>query len=865
MVGQTISHYRITEKLGEGGMGVVYKAEDLNLGRAAALKFLTREALGDERHRERFLREAKAAASLNHPNVCTVYGIHVDEEQPFLAMEFVDGEDVKRKVDAGPLDVDTALDIAGQAGLGLQAAHEKGVVHRDIKSANLMVTKQGYVKVADFGLALVADWSRRTQKDQMPGTPAYMSPEQAMGEAVDRRTDIWALGVVLYEMVTGRLPFEGEYQQAVLYGVINEQQKPMTALRVDVPIELDRIVAKALAKDPGDRYQQVEEMLVDLRVLRREGQSGSSPTIASRTISRVAPKPTHRLQLGTYAAAGALALAVMAAVWWFNRDSGPSLSTVPQYKLTQLTRDSGYSGEPAISPDGTRVAFVSNRSGGNNTDIWLQQIDTGDAIQLTTHEADDLVPSFSPDGSKVVFWSFRDGGRICVVSVLTKRVQVLAEKPFNYSYFDLQPRFSPDGGQVALSHRGEINIVPATGGIGRSLETGLEYATAPVWSPDGRYMLFRAGTAPRSQEADWYVIPSVGGEPVPMGALAVFGEAGLVDGHRYNVYEPQLVPSAWLHNPDRIIFAASSGDTCNIYEIAITPGSWQVASPPRQLTQGPAESLPSVSTDGRIAYMYGQGNRDIWSVAIDSNAGKQLGEPKPVIQTTSANEMWPSWSADGTRLVWVSDRSGNMDVWKWDSDNRTPSQLTVTPNGQEDRALISPDGETVVFIRRGDGAKTLHAIPFDGGLERELVDGGPGLLSWSGDSKRAIYHARVSPAGDPAVSEMFTVDVGTGDIRTLSKEALGAVNPSPDGRWLAFNQATTTSQASSARQNRLHIAPVRNGVAAPREDWIQMTETRVFYPWWSRDGNLIYFLSQRHGFRCVFAVRIDPSSGQRVG
>ena len=285
MIGQTISHYKITEKLGEGGMGVVYKAEDLNLGRDAALKFLAREALGDEEHRERFLREAKAAASLNHPNICTVYGIHADEEQPFLAMEFVDGEDVKKKVERGPLDLETALDIAIQAGLGLQAAHEKGIVHRDIKSANLMATKQGHVKVADFGLALVADWSRRTEQNQAPGTPSYMSPEQAMGETVDRRTDVWALGVVLYEMVTGRLPFEGEYQQAVLYGVIHEQHKPMTALRVDVPVELDRIVGKALAKGPDERYQHIDELLVDLRHLRKQLSSSKSDAGVQRAVS----------------------------------------------------------------------------------------------------------------------------------------------------------------------------------------------------------------------------------------------------------------------------------------------------------------------------------------------------------------------------------------------------------------------------------------------------------------------------------------------------------------------------------------------------------------------------------------------------
>ena len=361
-------------------MGVVYKAEDLNLGRDAALKFLVREALGDEQHRERFLREARAAAALNHPNICTVYGIHVDEEQPFLAMEFIDGEDVKRKTDKGPLDLETALDIAIQAGLGLQAAHEKGIVHRDIKSANLMVTKQGHVKVADFGLALVADWSRRTQQNQAPGTPAYMSPEQAIGETVDRRTDIWALGVVLYEMVTGRLPFEGDYQQAVLYGVIHEKHKPMTALRVDVPIDLDRIVGKALAKDPDERYQHVEEALVDLRSLKKDLTPGRSPfsgthvaTERTDVLTEVAERATSspvdrgaswvppetpgkssklRLVIALLAAA-TVALSVVAFVHVFE--------TSPEAPLRRFTfnvkpRGLGYSTSLAISPDGRQIA-----------------------------------------------------------------------------------------------------------------------------------------------------------------------------------------------------------------------------------------------------------------------------------------------------------------------------------------------------------------------------------------------------------------------------------------------------------------------------------------------------------------------------
>ncbi len=269
MVGQTISHYKILEKVGEGGMGVVYKAEDTKLKRQVALKFLRTDILDleDEEHKERFLREAQAAAALDHPNICTVYEIDEADGQTFLSMAYLEGGTVKEKIKARPLKLEEALDIAIQTAQGLQAAHGKGIVHRDIKGANLMVTPQGQVKIMDFGLAQLAEQSRLTKTTTMLGTPAYMSPEQAQRLHTDRRTDIWSLGVVIYEMMTGRLPFEGERQEAVLYAIGNDEPEPITALRVGVPTELDFIVSKAMAKAPEERYQHVEEMIVDLRVL----------------------------------------------------------------------------------------------------------------------------------------------------------------------------------------------------------------------------------------------------------------------------------------------------------------------------------------------------------------------------------------------------------------------------------------------------------------------------------------------------------------------------------------------------------------------------------------------------------------------
>jgi len=254
MVGQTISHYRIGEKLGEGGMGVVYKAADTKLERPVALKFLAAHAIEDPEHKARFIREAKAAAPLDHQNICSVYEIDEAEGQTFPAMAYLEGPTVKDK-------------IALQTDQGLQAAHEKGIVHRDIKSANLMVTPQGQLKIMDFGLAQLAERSKLTETTTILGTPSYMTPEQAVGEKTDRRTDLWSMGVVLYEMVAGRLPFAGERQEAVLYGIADEEPEPVTAQRAGLRMELAWIIGNALAKDRDDRPSAAEEIARDLRTL----------------------------------------------------------------------------------------------------------------------------------------------------------------------------------------------------------------------------------------------------------------------------------------------------------------------------------------------------------------------------------------------------------------------------------------------------------------------------------------------------------------------------------------------------------------------------------------------------------------------
>jgi len=273
MIGQTISHYKILSKLGEGGMGVVYKAEDTKLHRFVALKFLHPDLTRDEEAKARFVHEAEAAAALNHPHICTIYEIDEHEGQSFIAMEYIEGEGLKDRIQKGPLPIDDLLSLAIQIGEGLHEAHEKGIVHRDIKPGNIMLTSRGQAKILDFGLARLGTHTKITKTDTTLGTAAYMSPEQASGKEVDRRSDIWSLGVVLYEMVTGARPFTGEYEPAVVYSILHDNPEPLTSRRSQVPMELERIVGKALAKDASGRYPHVEDMLVDLRALRSATQS----------------------------------------------------------------------------------------------------------------------------------------------------------------------------------------------------------------------------------------------------------------------------------------------------------------------------------------------------------------------------------------------------------------------------------------------------------------------------------------------------------------------------------------------------------------------------------------------------------------
>ena len=326
MIGEKILHYEIKEKLGEGGMGVVYLAEDTKLKRQVAIKFLPQHIAVNSEERERFKLEAQAAAALNHPNISHIYAIEEVEDDTFIVMEYIDGNELKSIVGAHrnvPLQIDEIIDQAIQIAEGLQAAHEKQIVHRDIKSANIMLTEKGRIKIMDFGLAKVRGVAQVTKQGTTLGTTTYMSPEQAQGNEVDHRTDIWSFGIVLYEMITGKLPFKGDYEQAVIYAIINDQQESISKLRPDTSPEIEHIVNKSLEKDPSKRYQSMEELINDLKVLR--GDSASSVSATSSTAINVSRPRTKKHIISLIIAVTAIAL----LIWYLV--SEPQ-SSVPEQK-----------------------------------------------------------------------------------------------------------------------------------------------------------------------------------------------------------------------------------------------------------------------------------------------------------------------------------------------------------------------------------------------------------------------------------------------------------------------------------------------------------------------------------------------------
>jgi serine/threonine protein kinase/Tol biopolymer transport system component len=767
LTGTTISRYEVLEPIGGGGMGVVYKALDTRLGRTVALKFLPPELTRDPEAKERFLQEARAASALDHPNVCTIHEIgETDEDQLYLAMACYDGETLRRRIERGPLPLDEATDVAKQVAQGLAKAHRQGIVHRDVKPANVMLTSDGMVKILDFGLAKLAGTAVLTRMGISLGTPAYMSPEQARGEEVDARADVWSLGVMLYEMIAGRRPFPGDNDQAVLYGLLNEAPKPLSSLRVDVPTELERIVARMLAKDPAERYPSMADVIADLRKLRNEPSTG---TLQMQSAAVPMRKSGSRWRLAALAAA---AVAVVAAAgWWLlARDGRSGRAGGPvQATFSRLTDQEGSESFPSLSPDGTFFVYAKAVEG--DTDVYLQRVGGGNPINLTEDsEVVDTQPAFSPDGQQIAFRSDRAGGGIFLMGATGESVRLLT----NFGY---NPAWSPDGKMIVVATEGvsspvarstasELWRIDVATGEKRRIAGG--DAVQPSWSPNGHRIAFWGVPAGSAQRVLW-TIPAEGGRPKrliddphfnwsptwsPDGRHLYYSSnrSGIMNLWRMPVDEasgdargePEAIttPTSWSgllsvsRDGRQIVYATDEGKS-NFEGIELDPESTTVRGELRPVTQGSrAVRIGEVSPDGRwIAFQTSAPREDLFVVQTDGNGLRQL-------TNDDHKDRVPRWSPDGSRILFYSNRSGRYEAWMIRPDGSGLQQATYTQGEPLFSPVWSPDGKRFVCTLGFQGAALVDLrLPIRQRQPQPLPvakspEGSFSPSSWSPDGRR---------------------------------------------------------------------------------------------------------------------------------
>jgi serine/threonine protein kinase/Tol biopolymer transport system component len=839
LVGRTLAHYRVLEYIGGGGMGVVYKAEDLRLARSVALKFLPPELTRDAEAKARFLQEARAASGLDHPNICTIHEVgETDDGRLYLAMPSYDGETLRRRIERGPLAIEEAIDIAEQIARGLAKAHRGGIVHRDIKPANLIVTDDGVVKILDFGLAKLVGAAAITRTGSSVGTPAYMSPEQARGEEVDHRTDLWSFGIVLYEMVAGRRPFRGDHDQAVLYGILNEAPKPLAELRPEAPPELGRIVEGLLSKDPADRYPTAEGPLGDLRALR------SNPTMTTTVRTETGPPPSGVRPWMLWAVIlGAVAVLAAGALYLSRAGGrgGRGESVVAGFKgLTELEGSESY---PSLSSDGERLLYVKSING--NADIYLQIVKTGVRRNLTAGSpADDTQPAFSPDGRQVAFRSEREGGGLFVMNAEGGAVTRL-------TFAGYHPAWSPDRRQIAFSTEGVIRpqerrqvsqlwVVDVGSKEKRLLTPG--DAVQPSWSPDGGRIAYWGLSGGGAQRVLW-TVPAGGGAPVE-------------------------VRLAWpLPAGQGASGPATRDDALN----------WN----------------PVWSSDGKFLYFVSNhnGSMNLWRVPIDEASGRVRGEPQPI---TSPARSLGFLSVSGPHVVYATDE-GKSSLERWPFDLATFA--VGAPQGIEGprailSAAVSPDGKSIVY---GTSApkEDLFVARSDGSEKRQLTNDNfkNRVPLWTADGAQIVFYS--DRGGSTYGAWAIRPDAsGRKPLPHEAKESLYDPTPSPDGHTLVASLKSRGAVLIDLDQRPGSVGRVQE-LPSPGDDksfaassWspdgtrlagalefkdgpslpgivVYSLKTRTYerltptgsLPQWLRDGRTLLYLDEGKIFRCDLASK----------
>jgi len=820
MIGQTISHYRILEKLGEGGMGVVYKAEDTKLKRTVALKFLPPHLSASEQDKARFIQEAQAASALNHPNVCTIHDIQEHDKQMFIVMEFVDGQTLREK--KGTMSFKQAIEVGIQVADGLAAAHEKGIVHRDIKPENIMIRKDAIAQIMDFGLAKLrgaAGVSRLTKEGSTVGTAGYMSPEQVQGQDADHRSDIFSLGVLLYEMFTGQLPFKGVHETALAYEIVNVDAPPMSSVKPEIDPALDLIVLECLEKDPNERAQSVKQVSIDLKRFKRESsRSRVSRVTAALPVIKVEQRneslpgniPVWRKLL--WPAITTASIIAFLLVLWSPWKQGVSSRLVTRAGITlpkdQLLSTTSYSAV-AISPDGYQLVYKANAK------LYLRKLDRFESTPIPGTE-EGSGPFFSFDGKWIGFFAT---GKLKKVPLSGGAAITLADAADN--------RGSTWGksGDIVFTPQAAtgLALVRDGGGEARRLTTidstrNERTHRWPFFLPDGKTVTYTVGTM---DSPDFYDDATIEAVNIETGARKVLMKGGCA---------VQYIPTGFLiYWRSSSLFAVSF----DIDKLEVTGTSFPVVENVNgDQTTGMAGY--TISQNGTLAYVPGNAGVTNQSlVEVD-----QRGVMKPLAAPLQAY-MEPRISPDGQRIATAIQSGKDADIWIYDIPRNTLSKFTF--GGVNRTPAWSPDGKRIAYYAYDGGQHSVIIKQADGSGLPEIITKGFGrtyIDSWSKDGSMLICDiagsSRTALAG-PGGSDLYILPL-TGTDRSLKPfletrfdEWQAAL--SPDGKWLAY-----TSNESGTYQ--VYIQPFPQGGGR----WAVSTDEGSGSHW-APDGKTLYYYS----------------------